>query len=526
MEGGVILRATHRVINSSNETAGFIVDERYVKYFNVKRNIELISNLRIDDDGNICVDKELKEVTVQSINKEIYQKECQKNPLVRDVQEELEEWRAKWSKYVLCLSGARQTGKTTELMKFAYKNYEQIIYLNLAEEESLKLFVELVIRNDHRFGLMKYCRKMGLEEYADTTDTILIVDEIQESSEIYNSIRSLQSNLNCHIVITGSYLGKILHPNYFKPAGNLYDIEMLPLSFREFCKAFKKEDELLVIDLFGRDEAEKYIELTELYKIYRKIGGYPAVVQSYITDRDFEVCYKVIQGIIDKFTDESASYFENDKSLAVFRNVYKAAFLCIAKEKKGTSSKDIGDITDFVKIDTKEHVSRAEVNKAVSWLKYSKILGGCDLYNQGNVLDLLNERRFYFMDCGIANYISTLTSAPNDMVEGVLSETFVYTELYRIYKTNLVKGDVPCCSVYGNYELDFMIVDKNDVKYGIEVKTSNANVIKSLNKYFSKGFIDEAYLVGITKGGIRENGVKAIPIYTVGCRFPYNSCAI
>lgn len=31
-----------------------------------------------------------------------------------------------------------------------------------------------------------------------------------------------------------------------------------------------------------------------------------------------------------------------------------------------------------------------------------------------------------------------------------------------------VKGDIPCCSVRQSYELDFMAVGRNDVKYDIE----------------------------------------------------------
>ena len=84
--------------------------------------------------------------------------------------------------------------------------------------------------------------------------------------------------------------------------------------------------------------------------------------------------------------------------------------------------------------------------------------------------DLLSERRFYFMDCGIANYIAQTTSINNAAIDGVLSENFAYTELYRLYQTDKVKGDVPCCSVYHNYELDFLLVDKNDVKYELEIK--------------------------------------------------------
>ena len=190
------------------------------------------------------------------------------------------------------------------------------------------------------------------------------------------------------------------------------------------------------------------------------------------------------------------------------------------ERKKGTSSKEIRDITDFIKNDTHEHVSRREVNDAVSWLKFSKILGSCDLYNQGRVADLLSERRFYFMDCGIARYLAQHTPLNNETVEGILAENFVYTELYRVYKENKLKGDRPCCSVYKEFELDFMLVDKNDRRYGREVKSEKSGKHRSLDKYLDCDFIDEAYLAQITRGGLGRQ-VRSIPIYTAGCRFPY-----
>lgn len=166
------------------------------------------------------------------------------------------------------------------------------------------------------------------------------------------------------------------------------------------------------------------------------------------------------------------------------------------------------------------HISRREVNDAISWLKFSKILGSCDLYNQGSVTDLLNERRFYFMDCGIARYLAQQTPLGNEAVEGILAENFVYTELYRVYKENKLKGDKPCCSVYKDYELDFMLVDKNDRRYGLEVKSESSTKHRSLDQYLEHDFIDEAYLAQITPGGIGRR-VRSIPIYTAGCRFPY-----
>lgn len=516
------MKATHRVKNSSRETVGFIVDNDYVKYYDALQNIDLVDNLSLTTDREIKPENgELEDIDVRKINEKIYQERCQKSPLDRDVQRNLEQWKSQWSSYVLYLTGARQTGKTTELLKFAYKNYEQIIYVNLANEESLLDFETLVLSNTLRFGMINYCRKARLEEFTDSPQTILIIDEIQESSKVYNSIRALQSELKCHVAVTGSYLGKTLNAKYFKPAGNMYEIEMLPLSFAEFCRAYHLEELLQSIDLYGGSEKEDYVALTELYAVYRQIGGYPAVVTEYMKTKDIERCYEVIRTIISRFTEESASYFQNDKCAIVFENVYKAAFITMAKEKKGTSARDVQDITDFIKEDTKEHVSRKEINDVLAWLKYSKIIGSCDLYNQGNVNDLLSERRFYFMDCGIASYIAALTPIRNEAVEGAIAENFVYSELYRLYKSNQLKGDKPCCSVYGNYELDFMLVDKDDKRYGIEVKATRSDKHESLDYFMNKKFVDEAYLAEITRGGVGRN-VRTIPIYTVGCRFPYN----
>ena len=130
MEGD-LLKSSAQVKNSNKRTTGFIIDGNYVKYYDALQNISLIDNLDIATDGTIKSDSaSLDEIAINEINQEIYNKKCEQNPLIRDVQTELEEWRMKWNDYVLYVTGARQTGKTTELLKFAYKHYEQIIYVN------------------------------------------------------------------------------------------------------------------------------------------------------------------------------------------------------------------------------------------------------------------------------------------------------------------------------------------------------------------------------------------------------------
>lgn len=517
------MNITHRVKNSNNKTCGFIIDnKKYQTYYNVLNNIELFDNITIVD-GNIIKSKKgkLKVISKRNVNENCYRALEKENELVRDIQKDLEAWKDNNSDLVLYVIGARQIGKTTEICKFAYKNYEQVIYVNLANNNMNEAFEKAVSNSDIYFGLIQYCRAMKLEEFENSKNTIIIIDEIQENVKIYNSIRSLQSGLICNIAVTGSYLGKTINSKYFKPAGNTLRIEMLPLSFAEFCNTFDCRNLLYNIDIHGKDSTENYEKLYQLYSIYIQIGGYPSVVSKYKKTKSIKECMILLRELINTFTDESASYFRNSKSKIIFENVYKEAFRTIAYEKKGTSSKDIETITGFVKESTKEHVSRGEVSDAIAWLKYSNIIGSCDLYNQGKVSQLLHERRFYFMDCGIANCISQITPVNNDTVRGMLTENFAYTELYRLYKKDLVKGDKPCCSIYNDNELDFMIVDKNDVKYGIEIKSSNDSEPKSLLIYLDKDLIDKGYLAGKTKGGIR-NRIYSIPIYTVGCRFPYN----
>ena len=155
------MKAIYRVKNSENKTVGFILDnKKYIPYYSVLYNISLIENLTSDSNGVIKSKKGTLPVSyIKDINFNKYKDLCRKNPLRRDVQSELEKWKQNWSNYVLYLTGARQTGKTTELTKFAYKNYEQVIYINLAEDDCLKNFEETVLTNSLFFGMINYCRK-------------------------------------------------------------------------------------------------------------------------------------------------------------------------------------------------------------------------------------------------------------------------------------------------------------------------------------------------------------------------------
>ena len=89
----------------------------------------------------------------------------------------------------------------------------------------------------------------------------------------------------------------------------------------------------------------------------------------------------------------------------------------------------------------------------------------------------------------------------------------------KMYSKRLVKGETPCFSIYNQYELDFVVIDKGNTIYGIEVKTGNGNP-ESLRIFMDRHLIDRGIVAKPARGGQGEK-FDTIPIFTVGCRFPY-----
>ena len=516
------MKATHRVRNKLGNTVGFLIDgQTFVNNYITNKYVSNISNLSVTTSG-VFRQKggKLPEIRLKQLNRLLYQQIAKNNPFDRDCQKLFSDWKRFNSDKVLQIEGARQVGKTTEIKKFAYNNYEQVIYINLSVDN--QEFVSKVIESGlNILSLHQYCQESGLPDYIDDKSTLLILDEIQVSQKAYNSIRLMRDNLKCDIVVTGSYLGRLLNREFFQPAGTIRLVRLEQMSFREFCRVFNEEGNLLSIDLFGGSNQNRYNNLYKLYNIYKQIGGYPDVVKEYVRNKDIERCKVVVSGLIEMFKNESRTYFEDERAVLIFEEVYKSAAQLMCSNKRGSGNKSLVDLTEIVSTNQKVLVSRNEVSKAINWLYYCRILGLCDLFNNGDIKDIQAARKIYFTDCGIASVALQSSNYSESSVQGALTENFVYCELNKLYENfnqNLT-GNRPCFSTFGDFELDFVIVDVNRYAIGIEVKT-NDGAHRSLNEYIKRKFIHKGVMVKNTKGG-RSEKIDTIPIYTVGCRYPY-----
>ena len=84
----------------------------------------------------------------------------------------------------------------------------------------------------------------------------------------------------------------------------------------------------------------------------------------------------------------------------------------------------------------------------------------------------------------------------------------------------MIESEVMLFNVWELMSWTLLLADRNKTVYGIEVKTKDGEP-KSLKVYIDKNFVDRGIVVKPTKGGHGDK-FDTIPIYTVGCRFPYN----
>ena len=515
--------ATHRVKDSRGDTIGFIIDKNFYADYTVKENINYIENLKLLKNAVISTDKELPEADYKTaVNKQKYKKLVKENPFVRDIQTEFIKWKKRKNHKVLQLEGSRQIGKTTELLKFAYKHYEYVIIADLSND--IYKFIDVVENGCKPIEMEKYCRRAKLPHFINSKNTVLIIDEIQNNNIIYNSIRKMNEELECDIIVTGSYLGRIVgNSNFFLPAGTIEYAHMFTLSFMEFCKIFKCASLLSNIDLYGGSDKADYDKLEKLYEIYVRIGGYPEVVKTFKQTRDINACYEVIHKLLNTFKDESRVYFNEPREVEIFENVYREALKEMCNHEPAGGKHVLENITSLVKESTKLMINRDEIAKAVVWLKYAGILSMCNLAVDGDMRNIAESRKAYFSDCGIISYLASKSLLEDSSLTGLITETFVYNELHRLFKVPYselkVLEEEVCFSTIGNYELDFMIADKQKIVYGIEVKTKDG-APKSLKVYLDKRLVDKGIVAKPSMGG-RNAMYDTIPVYTVGCRFPY-----
>jgi predicted AAA+ superfamily ATPase len=203
----------------------------------------------------------------------------------RIIYDDLLAWKNSPNRKPLLLQGARQVGKTWLMKEFGKNEYENVVYLNFEKQPRLSAYFDDDISPPN---IIK-----SLEQYYDTTisldTTLIIFDEVQESSRALNSLKYFYEEApRYHIIAAGSFLGVASRGSF--PVGKVDRVTLYPLCFYEFLegigkgryvKAIKKRDLRLIRATAG--DYEKFL------KTYFTVGGMPKAVAAYIERENLQV---------------------------------------------------------------------------------------------------------------------------------------------------------------------------------------------------------------------------------------------
>lgn len=226
----------------------------------------------------------------------------------------------------LVVKGVRQCGKTSSVVDFARRHFQNIVYLDFGEHPDYKNFFSPNLEIDSI--IMRITAAMPRIEIEEGK-TCFIFDEIQDCPKARGSLKYLHLDGRYEVICTGSLLGVNGYktPGVQKeeeeasiPVGFEDIIEMYPMDFEEWLWANgikKMHFEYLKRCLNSETPVEEALHdrFRELLHQYVVVGGMPEVVTTFLETKQIGKVLAVQRRIVDEYKSDMVMYASaGDKS--------------------------------------------------------------------------------------------------------------------------------------------------------------------------------------------------------------------
>jgi uncharacterized protein len=302
--------------------------------------------------------------------------------------EHLRDWKSKSNRKPLIIRGARQVGKTTLIKEFS-SEFDNFLSFNLEIPADLSVF-------ERYKDIDKLVQAMFLERKLpfDTQNTLIFIDEIQESPNAIVQLRYLYEKYpSLYVIAAGSLLEHVLGEVRSFPVGRVEYFVLHPVCFHEYLLTI---GQMGILAAFLETPVPDYAHhrLMEVYNEYAIIGGMPEVVYSFLTDGDYTRLAEIYDSLLTSYRDDILKYARNSTLVGVLRHVIQSAPQYADQRIK------------FERFGNSNYKSR-EVGEAMRSLEYARIL---KLIYPTTATDIpfLSDRkkspRLQFLDTGLINY--------------------------------------------------------------------------------------------------------------------------
>ena len=428
----------------------------------------------------------------------------------RKIYNRLIDWKNSTNKKPMMVLGVRQCGKTYIIDEFCKNEYKKYCTINLLERaDVIKLYESDNINSEEKYKQLKSMINFDFDE----PDTILFIDEIQESENLISDLKFIcEKHNNANIICAGSLLGvKLKRMSKSFPVGKIWMLDMYPMDFEEYLIAF---DENMLLDYikecFEKNKPMGVIHEKAMYyyRNYMITGGMPESVFNMVQIKNDYINYdkNIITTIISSYFKDMKKHVKSVNEALKIRNIYDSLpsqlsntshKFQFSKVNKNAKTRDYEDPLDWL-------ISSNMVLRVNSIMIPQKPLKG---FENKDVFKL------FFSDVGVLNNFMNVKMIDilHDnlgIYKGVLSENYVATQL--------VSNDIP---IYywkskDEAEVDFLIETINDGVIPIEVKSSENTQSKSLKVY--NELYNPKYMIRISSkdfGYNPDTKIKSIPLY-------------
>jgi uncharacterized protein len=340
----------------------------------------------------------------------------------RLVLQTLKEWKESKDRKPLIINGARQVGKTWALREFARREYKKEAYVVCRKNE----LVEQIFKKD--FNVERILMSLRAVTHVDITpgDTLIILDEVQEIPEAIEALKYFcESAPQYHIAVAGSLLGISLHRNVSYPVGKVNEIDIYPMSYREFLLAKGEEQACRLLEEHHFDITnllhEKYVGLL---REYYYVGGMPEVVKSYVESGALQEVRKIQKEILNGYERDFSKHAPKDQVERI-RQVWRSIPSQLFKDNK-----------KFIYGALRPGARAKDFEMAIEWLADSgllyKIPRCTKLALPLSIYEDLSAFKLYLLDVGLLGA----------MVDTDPSQVLINNQVFAEYKGGMTEAYV------------------------------------------------------------------------------------
>ena len=423
----------------------------------------------------------------------------------------IKNWVNTKNKKCLVVQGARQTGKTYIIERFAEDNYEELLEINFKQMVSAVDIFSGDLTVDNMVMAMRF---RFPEKKIIPGKTMIFFDEIQECQEAITSLKFWAIDNRFDVIASGSLLGIDYKRASSYPVGYVDYLKMYGIDFEEFLWGMGISDDMIK-SLHGYLETKSVIpevinsQMMNYYRQYIAIGGMPEVVQKYIDTKDFRQVDRIQGSLLQGYLYDIAHYATSEEKVKAEKCYLSLAKQLLDKENHKFQYKEV------------EHGGRAQKYfSSIEWLLRADMVHLCKL-----VTDVRFDLDDYSRDDFFRAYTTDL-SLLMAMKDFSLKQRIVENTITGNSKGGIFECAIADALYKKGYQLYFyknettrkeidVIIQKDGKVVPIEVKSGNtrANSLKALikkNKDISFGykFVDGNI-------GVSEDGIITLPLYMV-----------